>query len=87
MAAPDFSVHPGDHIRHAKLARLGGNLGVEQNLQQQVAKLLRRVGRIVLVERLERFVGLLEQIAADGFVRLLAVPRAALGRAPGSGGT
>ncbi len=67
------------------LGILGGDAGVEVHLQQQVAELLAQVGvldcspRGPVVEgldRLERLVGLLEQVLREGAVGLLPVPGA-----------
>ena len=66
-------------------AGLLGDHGVEVDLQQQVAELLAQVvpvtGLVAGVDRLEGLVGLLEQVASQRAVGLLALPRA-LGAQP-----
>ena len=75
---------PG-HVGQGELALLGGQGGVEDDLEQQVAQLLLQVVEAVpavgLVQRpdgLQHLVGLLQQVAGEGRVGLLPVPRAAL---------
>ena len=58
---------------------LGRQLGVEDDLEQQVAELLGELRRGAGLERVVDLVGLLEQVAAQAQVGLLAVPRAAVG--------
>jgi len=55
---------------------LSGDPRVEQNLKQHVAKLTAELGEVVPLDRLERFVCLLEQIWRERLVRLPGVPRA-----------
>ena len=59
---------------------LGGELRVEDGLEQQVAEFLAQVGVVAGVDRRDDFVRLLQQPGAQRGVRLLAVPRAAAGR-------
>ena len=54
---------------------------VEDDLHQQVAQLLAQVVAVVLVDGLADLIGLLQHVAADALVRLLAVPGAAAFRA------
>ena len=60
---------------------LGGDPGVEDDLQQHVAELLAHGHRVVVDDRVVGLVRLLEQVAAQRGVRLLGVPGAAAGRA------
>ena len=66
-------------------ALLGGQLGVEHDLQPQVAELAGQLGRGAGLERVVDLVGLLEQVLAQRLVGLLAVPRAAVGLAQPGG--
>ena len=54
---------------------------MEHDLQQQVAELLAHLVDVVEVEGVQRLMRFFEQITSQGLMRLLAVPRAALGRA------
>jgi len=54
---------------------------VEGDLLEHVAKLLGEVSVIMMVDGIRRLVGLFDEIACDGFVRLLLVPRATVGLA------
>ena len=56
---------------------LGGDAGVEVDLQQQVAELLAQMHVVAGVDGLEGLVALLEQVLRQRAVGLLAVPRAA----------
>ena len=68
------------HVVDGEGAALLGDHGVEVDLQQQVAQLLAQVRpvtrRVTAVDRLERLVGLLEQVAGERAVGLLGLPRA-----------
>jgi hypothetical protein len=55
---------------------LGGDAGVEDDLQQHVPELLAHGGRVVVDDRVVGLVRLLEQVAAQRGVRLLRVPGA-----------
>ena len=86
MAGHQLVVHPPGHVGQGEGALLGGQPRVEGDLEQQVAELLLQVGQSVgigggvvlveLVEGFEHLVALLEQVAAQRVVGLLAVPRA-----------
>src|SRR5204863_4108327 len=74
------------HLRRRCLGDLGcvepaflsRDLGVHRNLQQEVAELLPHLGVVAAVDRLEQLISLLEEVLAQRFVRLLAVPWAAV---------
>ena len=61
--------------------QLGGHLGVEEDLQQEVAELVLEVGPGAALDGVEDLVGLFEGVALDGVEGLFAVPGAAAGRA------
>jgi hypothetical protein len=50
-------------------------------LEEEVAEFLAEVGVIRVGDGVDRFAGFLEESGAQGLVGLLAVPRAAIGRA------
>ena len=60
-------------------AVLGGELRVQDDLEQQVAELPGELGRGAGLERVVDLVRLLEQVVAQRRVGLLAVPRTAVG--------
>ena len=62
-------------------AGLRGELGVQDDLEPQVAELAGQLGRRAGLQRVVDLVGLLEQVLAERGVGLLAVPRAAVGLA------
>ena len=62
-------------------ARLGRELGVEDDLEEQVAELLGEGRRRAAAERVVDLVGLLEEVVPERLVGLLAVPRAAVRQA------
>ena len=60
---------------------LGGELGVQDDLQPEVPQLAGQLERGARLERVVDLVGLLEQVLAQRRMRLLAIPRAAVGLA------
>src|ERR1017187_1989462 len=75
-----FHEHAADFLE-IKRAALARELAVENHLQQQIAEFL---GHLVIVARLDgvnQFINLLDGMAAQRHVALLAVPRTARGRA------
>ena len=78
MAADDLRRDRGLDVGEVEHAGLGGELGVEHDLQPQVAELAGQLGRGPGCERVVDLVRLLEQVLAQRFVGLLAVPRAAV---------
>ena len=81
MAAHQLLVDLPQHVGDFELTGFGGDVGMEGHLHQQVAKLLRQLGRVALVDGFQGLVGLLQQVALEGLVGLLPVPRAAAGGA------
>ena len=79
MAADDLGRDRRLDVGQVEDARLGGELGVEDDLQPQVAELAGQLGRRAGLERVVDLVRLLEQVLAQRCVGLLAVPRAAVG--------
>ena len=57
-----------------------GQLGVHEDLAQQVAQLLRHVLGVALVQQMQDLVSLLQQVRPQRRVGLLAVPGAAIRR-------
>ena len=55
---------------------LSGDPRVEHHLEQQVTELLAQVVAVAGLDRLDRLVGLLDEVAHQRLVRLLAVPGA-----------
>jgi hypothetical protein len=80
MAAHHFRIDLLDDVRDVEFPGFGGELRVKDDLQQQIAELLRELPGIAAVQRVQRLVGLLHQIRAQRIVRLLAVPGTAAGR-------
>ncbi len=82
MAAHELVVdHAGD-VGEREPALLRGERGVEEHLEEQVAELLLEMARpssldaVERVDRLERLVGLLEEMTGERAMRLLSIPRA-----------
>ena len=57
---------------------LGGDLRVEHALEQHVAELGRQRIEVAAIDGLDGFVSFFEQVRAQRFVRLLAVPGTAV---------
>ena len=81
VAAHDLGGDRPIHVGQVEGALLRGELRVEDDLEQQVAELLGEVRRRAVLDGVDRLVGLLEQVRAQGEVRLLPIPWAAVGRA------
>ncbi len=76
-----------EHIGDGEVALVGGHLGIEEHLQQQIAELLGQVREVAALDGVEDLVGLFQRVFADGVEGLLAVPGAAAGSAqPGHDG-
>lgn len=65
VAADDLTVDALQHLRHGELALLDADLGMEQDLQHQIAKFLAKRGRVLSVEGGQGFVGLFQQVLAQ----------------------
>ncbi len=74
VAPDDLGADSAVHVRQVELARFGRELGVQDDLQEHVTKLLRKIRRGAALDRVDGLVGLLEQIAAQAGVGLAAVP-------------
>ena len=89
MAADELVVDATGDVGHREPAVLLGDRGVELDLVEQVAELFddvlvrRRVVRVEGAQRVDQLVGLLQQVAHQGLVVLLAVPRALLAQRAG----
>ena len=68
-------------LLESERAAFRGEVGVEDDLQKKISQFFAQIGVIRPVDGVDRFAGFLEQARAQRFVGLLAVPRAALGRA------
>jgi len=80
MAANHFVVDFADDVVDGEAAVFGGNLGMEEDLEEEVAEFLGEFGVVSGVEGVEDFIGFFDQVGAEGGVGLLAVPGAAAGR-------
>jgi hypothetical protein len=76
VAAAELVHDALDDVVEGVLARLLGDDGVEPDLQEQVAELLAQVVRVAGLDGLERLPGLLDEVAPQRLVGLLALPRA-----------
>ena len=69
---------PSGHIVHGEPAGLGCDLGMEEDLEQQVAELLDQVCVAARLDRLDHLEGLLDEVTDERGV--------GLGRVPGTAG-
>ncbi len=81
VATHDLGSDGPIHVGQVEGSLLGRELGVEDHLQQNVAELLGEVGGRPVLDGIDRLVGLLQQVGAQGAMRLLPIPRAAVRRA------
>jgi hypothetical protein len=81
VAADKFFAGVLRGVLESEGAAFGGKVGVEDDLKQKVAEFLAEVGVIGIGDGVNGLAGFLEESGAEGFVGLLAVPRATVGRA------
>ena len=79
MTADELGVDIARHVGQRKLTGVRRNLRMQHYLHEHVAQLLAQMRGIVGLDAIERLVGLLDHVLANAAVRLLAVPRAAVG--------
>ena len=79
VAADEFGVDIACHIGQRKLTGVRRNLRMQHYLHEHVTQLLAQMRHVVRLDAVERLVGLLDHVFANAAVRLLAVPRAAIG--------
>jgi hypothetical protein len=76
VATYHFFVDFTDDIGDGETGFLAGDLGMKENLKQEVTQFLRELSVIGGIERVEYFVGFLNEVGAERSVGLLAIPRA-----------
>jgi hypothetical protein len=81
VAADHFVVDFADDVVDGEAALFGGDLGVEEDLEEEVAEFFGEFGVVAGVEGVQDFVGFFDQVGAEGGVGLFAVPGAAAGGA------
>lgn len=79
VAPDELGVDIARHVGQRKLAGVRRNLRMQHDLHEHIAQLLAKVRRVVGLDAIERLVSLLDHIFTNAAVRLLAVPRAAVG--------
>ena len=80
MAAHHLGRDPFHHLRHVEAALVRGDLGVDDDLQQEVAQLAGEVLVVAALDRLHHLVGLFDRHGLEALVGLLPVPWAAARR-------
>ena len=75
---------PGD-VGEVEGGDLLGHLGVEDDLQEQIAQFVAKIAKIAALDRVGDLIGLLDGVGGDGGEGLLAVPGAAAVRGPQAG--
>ena len=76
VAADHLVVDSGDHVGNIEGAGFQGQIGVKQDLQQQVAEFFGQFAWIAFFQGVENLVSLLDQVGFQGCMGLLAVPGA-----------
>src|SRR5262249_13274996 len=77
VAAAHLVDHRTTDVVDVEASGLARHLGMEDDLQEQIAELAAQLLRVVAIDRLGDLVGLLDDVLADRLVRLLAIPGAA----------
>src|SRR2546426_12131683 len=75
MASDHLVVQATDHVLHRELVALGGDLRMEDHLEEQIPKLFQEM-LAAGVERVEHLIGLFEEVRLERARRLFAIPRA-----------
>ena len=84
MTADQLAVQLVEHVGDGEVAFVGGHLGIEQDLKQQVAEFFGQVGKVAALDGVEDFVGFFQGVFANGVEGLFAIPGAAAGSAQAS---
>ena len=79
MTANELGVDIARHVGQRKLAGVRRDLRMQHDLHEHIAQLLAQVCRIIGLDAVERLIGFLDHVLANALMRLLAVPRAAIG--------
>ncbi len=80
VTTDEFAIDVFVNIFEEKLLSFLGDLGMEGDLEQEIAQFLREVAGIAGVDGIERFVRLLDDGVAERGVGLLAIPGTPFGR-------
>ena len=64
MAADQLGLNAKDNVRHSEISLVLGDLGVHEDLKKQVAELFLKSVQVLLIQRLQYFVGLFKQMFA-----------------------
>ena len=75
MAVDELLDEPSGDVVDVPAALVGGDLRMEDHLEQHVAELVADRGVVARVDRLDQLVRLLQQVPGEGAVGLLGVPR------------
>ena len=87
VTADELAVEACDDVGDAKVPGFLGHLGVEEDLEEEVAEFVGQVGPVLALDRVEDLVGFFQRVFPDGGEGLFAVPGAATGGAqPGHDG-
>lgn len=79
VAANHLLIDFADDIGDGEARFFASDLGVEEDLEEEIAEFFCEFGVIMAFQRVEDFVGLFDQVGAKRGVRLFAVPRTATG--------
>jgi hypothetical protein len=71
-----LGTYAADNITELKLTGFGGNLGMKDDLHQQITQLSRQTPGVTLVQSLQHLVALFKQAMSQQSVVLLPVPEA-----------
>src|SRR5580704_19499904 len=74
MSADHLVMNAGDDVGNVECTGFSRQVGMKQDLQQEIAEFLRQVLRTSLFDGIEDFVGFLDQIGSECRGGLLAVP-------------
>src|SRR5207244_9391222 len=81
VTANQFGVDMLENISNSKVFFLTCNLGVQVDLEQEIAEFFDEFVHVILFQCLQDFVGLLNKVTSETLVCLLAIQGAAIGLA------
>ena len=81
MSTHHFLVDIATYVVDREFARIGSDLTLQHHLQQHVAQFFAQMGHITRLNGISGLVSLFNHVVRNARVRLLAIPRAPIGRA------
>src|SRR4030042_3107858 len=82
VTADDLIIDAFEYLSDVEFTIFTSNLSMQGDLEQQVSKLLAHMIRIICIQGNQGFIGLFQQVVAQGLVVLFPIPWATIGGTP-----